>query len=122
MRVLLDSHVFIWSMAVPERLSPLALEVISNADTEIFVSLVSIWELSIKNGLGRLDEDLWGAVRTARFEMLPITLAHVRCAETLPMHHKDPFDRMLVAQAFVERLDIVSRDALISRYGIPTIW
>lgn len=122
MRVLLDSHVFLWSMAVPDRLSPLAFEVISHPCTEVFVSLVSIWELSIKTGLGRLDEDLWGAVRTSRFEMLPLTVAHVRYAEGLPMHHKDPFDRMLVAQAIVERLEFVSRDALVSRYGVPMIW
>lgn len=122
MRVLLDSHAFIWSMAAPERLSSLAIEVISDPGSDVFVSLVSIWELSIKNGLGRLDEDLWGAVRTTRFELLPPTIDHVRCSETLPMHHRDPFDRMLVAQAVVERLDFVSRDAIISRYGIPMIW
>lgn len=109
-------------MAVPERLSPLAIEVISDPDTIVFVSLVSIWELSIKNSLGRLDEDLWSAVRISRFEMLPLTVAHVRCTESLPMHHKDPFDRMLVAQALVECFGFVTRDAVISRYGIPTIW
>jgi PIN domain nuclease of toxin-antitoxin system len=121
MRVLPDSPVFIWSMAVPERLSSSARDVISNADPEVFVSLVSIWEWSIKAGLGRLDGDLWRAVRTSRFERCPLALAHVRCAGTPPMHHKDPFDRMRVAQALVERLDFISRDALITRCGIPTI-
>jgi PIN domain nuclease of toxin-antitoxin system len=121
MRVLPDIPVFIWSMAVPERLSSSARDVISNADPEVFVRLVSIWERSIKNGLGRLDGALWRAVRTSRFERCPLALAHVRCAGTPPMHHKDPFDRMRVAQALVERHDFVSRDALIPRYGIPTI-
>ena len=81
------------------------------------------WEIAIKRGLGKLNAppDLQSAIKACRFLPLPITLAHALGTESLPPHHRDPFDRLLVAQAIAENLTIVSRDATILRYGVPII-
>jgi PIN domain nuclease of toxin-antitoxin system len=122
MRLLLDSHAFLWCMADPGRLSHRVFDLLSDPANVVLTSIGTIWELSIKKRLGRLDEDLWKAVDDSPFPVLPLTTAHVRQVFELPFVHRDPFDRMLIAQAIVEDLRLVSRDATVAKYGIPTIW
>jgi PIN domain nuclease of toxin-antitoxin system len=118
MRVLLDTHLLLWALATPGRLSPAAREVIASAD--VFVSAASIWEISIKTQLGKLDANprhVLAAVEPAGFSLLPISGEHaVRVAE-LPAAHRDPFDRMLAAQASVEPMILLTNDAALSPYG-----
>lgn len=122
MRLLLDSHAFLWCMVDPGRLSQRVFELVSDPASTVFTSIVTVWELSIKKRLGRLDEDLWKAVADSPFPILGLTTSHVRQVFDLPMKHRDPFDRMLVAQALVEDCPLVSRDAAVASYGIRTIW
>ena len=90
---------------------------------EVFVSAVSAWEIAIKRGAGKLKtpDDLEVQLAAAGFLPLPITLAHAAAVEHLPMHHRDPFDRMLVAQAHLEHLTLVTRDAALAAYGIDVL-
>jgi PIN domain nuclease of toxin-antitoxin system len=118
MRVLLDTHLLLWALATPGRLSAAAREAIAAAD--VYVSAASIWEISIKTQLGKLDanaRDVLAAVEPAGFSLLPITGEHaVRVAE-LPAVHRDPFDRMLAAQASVEPMILLTNDAALGQYG-----
>ncbi len=122
MRLLLDSHAFLWCMVEPGRLSDRVFDLVSDLARAVDPSIGTIWELSIKTRLGRLDEDLWKAIADSPFPVLPLTIAHVSQVFELPFVHRDPFDRMLIAQAIVEDLRLVSRDATVAKYGIPTIW
>lgn len=121
MRLLLDTHVLLWWLDGGAMLSKVARAAIADADAEIHVSAVTAWEIGIKKRLGklrapgRLDREL----AAHRFEALAITVAHAIALERLPDHHEDPFDRMLIAQATVEGLTLVTRDANIQKYRIP---
>jgi len=104
-------------------LSETARQAILRAGSDAVVSAVSVWEASIKRTAGRLPgPELLGATRAAGFPVLSIHGDHARLARKLPLHHRDPFDRMLVAQATVEQLTIVTRDRDIPRYGVPVVW
>jgi len=118
-RLLLDTHALLWSLAVPERLDSDARRAIADAHSAVFVSVASVWEMAIKAALGKLStpDDLEDQLRLNRFEVLPITLPHARAVEHLPLIHRDPFDRMLVAQAQHEGLTLVTRDPLVQQYG-----
>ncbi len=121
---MLDTHALLWWLQGGAALAPKAVEVIANPESEIWVSAASVWEISIKSALGRLDggpTNLDEAVRSNAFLPLPITFAHASRAGNLPPHHSDPFDRMLVAQAQHEKLTIVTRDSAISRYRVPCL-
>jgi PIN domain nuclease of toxin-antitoxin system len=126
-RLLLDTHVLIWSLASPERLASPARAAIEAATNTVYVSVASPWELAIKLAIGRLtlrpDLAAWlpNAIAAARFTVLPITLEHVLILEQLPLHHRDPFDRLLIAQAQVEQLTIVTADPLFELYGIALL-
>jgi len=128
MRALLDTHVLLWWLVDDTRISERARRLISNPDSEIYFSAASSWELSIKVALGRLE--LPGPPRTVipkvlreqSFEALDVTHAHALAVAELPPHHRDPFDRMLVAQARLEKLAIVTGDPMIGRYGTKVIW
>ncbi|MDH5676461.1 MAG: type II toxin-antitoxin system VapC family toxin [Myxococcales bacterium] len=124
MRVLLDTHALIWALADDEELSPAARELIINGETEVLVSAVSAWEIAIKRALGKLEapDDLATVVTDAGFLPRSIDLADAERVGTLPNHHRDPFDRMLVAQALNEGVPIVTRDPLIARYQVQVIW
>ena len=117
MNLLLDTHVLLW-WSEERRISPEALEAISNPDNIVYVSAASIWEISIKSARGKLrvDEAIFD-VRNDDFEPLPITHADARLAGSLPDHHRDPFDRMLVAQALAHDLVLVTRDPQMGLYG-----
>ncbi len=123
MRLLLDTHVFLWWRTRDRRLSAPARAAIATADL-VFVSAATAWEAAIKAALGKLryPDTIEFGVEASGFEKLPITLAHGESAATLPPHHSDPFDRMLVAQARVEGLTLVSGDPAIHRYDVPVLW
>ena len=126
MRVLLDSHIFVWVKSAPEKLSDEARDAIVDPDNDIFVSLASAWELWSKHAkkpiagfAPALDSGASGFVMAAResgVTLLEITLDHVAAAAGLPAIHRDPFDRMLIAQALAERLTLVTHDTVFGRY------
>lgn len=128
MRVLLDSHAFLWWIGDDPRLSPGAREVIAEGGNEIFFSAASAWELAIKSRLGRLrmpadfERFVADQIELNGFSVLPVELSHALRVHGLPPHHKDPFDRMLIAQALVEDMPLVSRDRRLAGYGVRLVW
>jgi PIN domain nuclease of toxin-antitoxin system len=120
-RLLLDTHVLLW-WDEGERLDPQARHAIEAA-TEVFVSAVSAWEIAIKTALGRLDpvRTVAEAIEECGFQELPVTVRHAAAVAGLPFHHRDPFDRLLVAQAKVEQLTVVTRDPTFRRYRVRTL-
>ncbi len=123
MRLLLDTHVLLWWLANARALGREAKEAIADGQAFVVVSAASAWEISIKRALGRLSApaELEGQLQRHRFAPLPISIAHGLRAGELPPHHSDPFDRLLVAQAEIEGLTVVTRDPNISRYGVPVL-
>lgn len=124
MRLLLDTHALIWAAADRDRLSERAADAIADPDNDVYVSAVSGWEVAIKRARGRLrfpDVDR-GLLRALRFAELPIGLGHAVEVGLLPVHHRDPFDRMLVAQARVDDLTLVSSDRLLAPYDVALWW
>lgn len=122
MNLLLDTHAVIWFLGGRDELRREARDAIESAD-RVYVSAASIWEMATKVARGRLDAPSDFAHRLVDLGMLQLALEweHARVAGGLPLHHRDPFDRMLVAQAIVERLTIVTRDEAIGRYLVPVI-
>ena len=123
MRLLLDTHVLLWWLADDRKLGKTACEIIANSNNDVHVSTASVWEVAIKTALGRLEvelDDLEEAIVRNGFRPLPIGFRHAVTAGRLPSVHRDPFDRMLVAQARVEELRIVSHDQVFERYGLST--
>ena len=128
MKVLLDTHAFLWLITDEDRLSENARQTFLNTENSMFFSAASLWEICIKKSLGKISlKDGW--FQTIKEEMaintiqwLPIEMTH--CAEVteLPFHHRDPFDRMLIAQAIVEEMKLLSRDSRLSDYAIELIW
>jgi len=129
LRVLLDTHVFLWwSSERGARVSERARELLSDGTTGVSFSMASVWEIAIKVGSGRLElpgvieRYLPDRMRHHGFELLSIELPHALRAGVLPQIHRDPFDRMLVAQAQIEGLPILTADPAITRYEVETIW
>jgi PIN domain nuclease of toxin-antitoxin system len=122
--LLLDTHALIWALEDNPRLSPEARAAVEDTGNTVLASAVSAWEISIKKALGRLDapDDLADAVEAAGFTKRVITFADARRLAALPDHHRDPFDRMLIAQALEDGAPIVSCDPLIARYQVQIIW
>lgn len=123
MRLLLDTHALLWALASPVKLNRAARREIEKPVNEVFVSSASVWEISIKKALGKLSApaDLLLQITAAAFEPLPIAFTHADTAGSLPAHHRDPFDRMLIAQAQEERLTVVTKDTRFKLYGIPVL-
>lgn len=123
MKLLLDTHTLLWALLTPERLSKEATRAIAAEESEVFVSIVSPWEMAIAKALGRMDppDNLEAQLEERRFALLPVSLRHTHVVGTLPHHHRDPFDRMLVAQAQVEGLTIVTVDRLLRRYPVSLL-
>ncbi len=119
-RVLLDTHTFLWWLADNTRLGPKTKEIISDPRNEVFVSAATTWEISIKRSIGKLQapEDMDNIAEEEGFIPLPISLFHGDQAGQLPDHHKDPFDRMLIAQAQAEGLVIITCDEKFPPYNI----
>lgn len=120
MRLLLDTHVLYWWLTDDARIAPPVRKIIADA-SDAFVSAASVWEMGIKAAAGklRMPGDLGRQLARHRFTELPVSFAHARLAPTLPRHHKDPFDRMLVAQSIVESLTLLTADPLLAPYGCP---
>lgn len=119
MRLLLDTHVFLWAVAGSARLKASARQLIDGAD-EVYVSAVSIWEVAIKVRLGRLEADpheLAAAIEPSGFVELPVRARHAAGVAALERHHDDPFDRLLLAQALAEPLRLVTADRVLARYS-----
>jgi PIN domain nuclease of toxin-antitoxin system len=118
-RLLLDTHIFLWVLAASPRLKPAARARIETAD-EVFVSAASIWEIAIKVRLGKFTADVdavLAAVAGSGFSELPVRAVHAARVASLPAHHDDPFDRVLVAQALSEPLQLLTADPVVARYS-----
>ncbi len=126
-RYLLDTHCWLWWHIDPDKLSYSTFQLIENGETKIFFSVVSAWEITIKYGLKKLQLPLPPSkyipsrLEQSYMEILPIQLIHTLKIGQLPNHHKDPFDRLLVAQAHAENLTVITHDAQFEKYGIETI-
>ena len=118
MRLLLDTHIFLWAVAGNPLLKPVARRLIESAD-EVFVSAASLWEIAIKARLGKIEADvdeLAAAIIESGFIELPVRAVHAAGVSRLEMHHNDPFDRLLVAQAVAEPLKLLTADAVLAQY------
>ncbi len=124
MRLLLDTHALLWSLDRPGRLRREARSAIEDPANEVLVSAVAVWEIALKSSLRKLRPraDLAAELARVPFGELPLTWAHGLQASVLPLHHRDPFDRLLVAQALVEGMPLVSADAVFDRYPIRRLW
>jgi PIN domain nuclease of toxin-antitoxin system len=120
---LLDTHTFIWGQANDLRLGPATIEIMVDPSAPVYLSVASAWEMSIKAARGRLEvpDDLGAILDEAGFDVLTIDLRHTDEVRRLPLHHKDPFDRMLVAQARVEGLALVTSDPAMAAYDVDLI-
>ena len=128
MRLLLDTHAFLWWVGAGRTLSRRARSAIGSGRNECFVSIATAWEIAIKVSLGSLrvegslDRFLPDQIAANGFQPLPIDLRHAARVATLPFHHRDPFDRLLVAQALEEELAVVTADPVFAEYGLKRIW
>jgi PIN domain nuclease of toxin-antitoxin system len=128
MRALLDTHAFLWFVLNDSQLGSTARAVIADPQNEIEISPASYWEIAIKISIGKysLNEPfqpfMEQQIATNRFRILPVTVSHAAVVATLPFHHRDPFDRMLVAQAIAEQVPLLSADPVLDAYPITRLW
>jgi PIN domain nuclease of toxin-antitoxin system len=128
MKLLFDTHTFLWAIGGSTRLGAGCRRAILDPGNELLLSVASVWEMAIKVGLGKLrlgapiPRLIDGARATLGIAILPIDLAHVMRVQDLPFHHRDPFDRLLVSQALAEGLGVLSADRVFDRYGVKRIW
>lgn len=129
MRVLLDTHAFLWWISNSPSLSSIARQVVADVENEVYLSAVSVWEMAIKARAGKLhifSGDIGPFIdqhmRKNSFQPLPITLAHSAKVHALSNHHGDPFDQMLVAQSQVEKMPIISADKMMQSYDVEVVW
>ena len=123
MRLLLDTHTFLWWLSDWREIDETTRDAIADPGNEVFVSGVSGWEIAVMKARGRLvaPDSLSAVVEEKNFEHLPLAFEHAERAAALPMHHRDPFDRMLIAQAQAEGLIVVTRDERFRLYDVPTL-
>jgi PIN domain nuclease of toxin-antitoxin system len=127
-RFLLDTHTFLWAVLDDPHLSDKAKGLMLNADNELFVSPATYWEIAIKISVGKytLDDDFETFMERqtaySEFTLLPISVKHAALVATLPFHHRDPFDRLLIAQAISERIPIISTDRALDAYSVTRVW
>ena len=128
MNLLLDTHAFIWWATEPEKLSPLAHASCEDDNNTLLLSVASVWEMQIKLQLGKLklNDPLRTFIKYQQqadeLRILPIAVEHVFALDNLPLHHKDPFDRIIIAQANVEELFVVSKDEIFKAYPVKLLW
>ncbi|MDQ2687292.1 MAG: type II toxin-antitoxin system VapC family toxin [Armatimonadota bacterium] len=126
-RLLLDTHTFLWFILNNPQLSAHSKELIENAET-LFLSIASIWEMAIKVSAGKLplpkpwDQFILQQILRNKITLLPIEYSHTVTVSSLPFHHRDPFDRMIIAQSLVEQVPIVSVDGVFDDYGVQRLW
>lgn len=124
-RLLLDTNVAVWLLLGDrERVSQPAVDVLEDEANEVAISAASVWEIAIKRSLGKLTiEDRWArALTRLGFDPLPVTALHAAAVESLPWHHRDPFDRLLVAQAVIEGHTLISADSRLGDYAVEVLW
>jgi PIN domain nuclease of toxin-antitoxin system len=128
MNLLLDTHAFLWLDADPGKLSPVAAKACADLNNKLWLSVASVWEMQIKRALGKLRlqysvrETVLEQQKSNGIQILAVELGHTFELEALPLHHKDPFDRLLIAQAKIQSWAIVSHDSEISKYDVNVIW
>jgi PIN domain nuclease of toxin-antitoxin system len=128
MILLMDTHTFIWYVTDDSKLSNPVTELINDENNQIFLSIASIWEMGIKQSLGKLRFNLplemfiTQQLNNNDFNVLDIKISHISVISQLPLHHRDPFDRMLIAQAIAENLPILSADTIFDAYPIQRLW
>jgi len=124
MRLLLDANAFVWWVTSSGRLTPAARVAIADENNEVFIGIGAIWELTIKRSLQKLHFpfDFEVEVQNEGFRVLAINFAHLRALDVLPLHHRDPFDRLLVAQALAEGIPVATADRRFAAYGVQVIW
>jgi PIN domain nuclease of toxin-antitoxin system len=128
MNLLADTHVFIWSFSDPKKLPSAVATEFRNPANQIFLSVASVWEMQIKITLGKMIfndtlENIIIEQQTVNgIQILPVQLSHALYLENLPYHHKDPFDRLLISQAIVENMTLISGDSIFSLYAINLLW
>jgi PIN domain nuclease of toxin-antitoxin system len=120
---LIDTHIMLWAAFEPHKLSTKILNILRSDDVTVFVSLASLWELRIKRNLGKLSfyDDLHMQIEDIGYQSLNITSEHILALDDIPMIHKDPFDRMLIAQAIYEKLTLITDDKNILKYDISIV-
>ena len=128
MKLLFDTHAFLWWDSEPQRLSEFALDACTDPSNEIYLSVASLWEMQIKMGLGKLhlrlslENILQHQQSQNGLQLLPILPSHIFALSSLPTFHKDPFDRLLVSQAGCEGCSLLSSDAFVSQYPVDVLW
>lgn len=127
MKFLLDTHTFLWFISGHKLLSEKAQNAIESAESQSFLSIASLWEIGIKIRLNKLNigmpfKDLKKQIDRNGFEILPVLFGHIELISELPMHHQDPFDRLLIAQCKTDQLTLISKDEKIKPYNIQTLW
>lgn len=124
---LADTHALLWAETDPKRLSPLARDVMMLRKGAVYFSIASVWEIAIKISLGKLSLDMSVSEFVASqievgLKLLPVRVAHVGQLSALPLHHRDPFDRMLISQSQVEDLELLSEDPAMALYEVRVVW
>lgn len=127
MRLLIDTHTLLWYYSGDEALPVNLRRVIGNPGNFCYVSVASLWEITIKIGLGKLSietplEEFFDFLERNQFWVIPVELNHLLELQALPQHHKDPFDRLIIAQALAEKLPIITKDSNFSKYGLTVQW
>lgn len=127
MKYILDTNALIFYLYNPEQLSKAAVDIVHNGDNKIYVSIVSLWEIAIKTSIGKLEiknsmEEIAGICLKYKIELLAINPGHLDWIANFPQIHGDPFDRLIISQALAENLAIVTKDSIIPKYDVNTIW
>ena len=128
MRLLLDTHAFIWYTTDSSRLTATGRSLIDNGENDILLSTASVWEMAIKHSIGRLTfsmpfmEFIKQQIAVNRIDILEITFDHIEVVASLPLHHRDPFDRLIIAQSMAKQIPILSVDAIFDAYAIARVW
>jgi PIN domain nuclease of toxin-antitoxin system len=124
LKLLLDTHAALWWLSEDERFAEATADQITDETNQVLLSAVVVWEVAIKRSLGKLEapEDFASTLLDAGLQPLPVSLEHAAAVEQLPWHHRDPFDRILVAQASVEGAALVSHDEALRPYGVQLVW
>lgn len=127
MKVLLDTHTFIWPDTLPEKLSKMAMDICQNVDNQLYLSIASVWEMQIKVQLGKLNlkvplADMLKVQQENDLNILNITVEHIYQLQNLPFFHNDPFDRLIIAQSSLENMTLVSADGKFKNYDISVLW
>ena len=128
MRLLLDTHAFIWYTTDSSRLTATGRSLIDNGENDILLSTASVWEMAIKHSIGRLTfsmpfmEFIKQQIAVNRIDILEITFDHIEVVASLPLHHRDPFDRLIIAESMAQQIPILSVDAIFDAYAIARVW